>query len=65
MKLKELLPILCTCGTTIVDKKRNSLTNDLSYKEVLPFLDFEVIEIITDGYETIKVILDTNKGEII
>lgn len=54
IKLKDILPILGDDSKLFV-KDNNVIVDSLTYKNVLPFLDYDVIDISTNGYETIFV----------
>lgn len=56
--LKQILPVICE-SSELRDEQHKYLTNNLSYREVLDFLDCEVVDISTDGYDTIKITIKT------
>lgn len=52
--MKDILPILGDDSKLFI-KDNNVIIDSLTYKNVLPFLNYDVIDISTNGYETIFV----------
>lgn len=60
--LKQVLPVIDT-NSWLRDTSGNYLVNSLSYREVIDFLECEVVDILADGCGTIKITINVGENK--